>query len=372
MDTTKKGDIKNIYTFLDDNTCVNTIVSINHGHANDNANKNNDENEDHLTTKNENGVNNNHYDKTPNNDNAKPPKNAKQNVCELCNFTCSKNCDWLRHLATVKHTLLINNTKKTPKECVCVCGKKYKFMSSLCYHKKKCPVINPSLEEKPIIKEQEQNVMNDVSANLIFELVKQNKEFQQLLVEQNQKIFDQNQKMLEMTKPTNNVINSNNNNTKFNLNVFLNEQCKDALNITDFVNSLKLQLKDLENTGKFGFSEGISKIFIRGLNELDIYKRPIHCSDLKRETMYIKDQNIWEKENSEKEKMKKTIDKIALKNVHQIPKWMEEHPKCQEYTSKYNDQYLQIVNESMGGIDKEEYDKFYSKIVKNISKEVSI
>ena len=290
-------------------------------------------------------------------------------ICECCDFITINKKDYKRHILTPKHINNINHTEKSPKIHSCQCGKEYKFSSGLSAHKKKCSPIKLIIEEK---QEQEQNVFNDASANLIFELVKQNKEFQQLLVEQNQKIFDQNQKMIEMTKPTNNVINSNNNNTKFNLNVFLNEQCKDALNITDFVNSLKLQLKDLENTGKFGFSEGISKIFIRGLNELDIYKRPIHCSDLKRETMYIKDQNIWEKENAEKEKMKKTIDKIALKNVHQIPKWMEEHPKCQEYTSKYNDQYLQIVNESMGGINKEEYDKFYSKIVKNISKEVSI
>jgi len=284
-------------------------------------------------------------------------KNAKIFACNLCNVICSKNSDWQRHISTNKHKILTNPNAKTPEKIyMCNCGKKYKHMSSLCHHKKKC---------------SESTNKNSDNSNLMFEIVKQNKEFQQLVIDQNKIIMKQNQKIIELSsKPS--IINTNSNNTKFNLNFFLNEQCKDALNISDFVNSLKLQLSDLENTGKFGFAEGISKIFIKGLKELDIYKRPIHCSDLKRETMYVKDDNIWEKENYENKKIKKTIDKIAYKNITQIPSWVELHPKCTESTSKDNDLYLNIVNESMGGIDTEETTKYYEKIVKNVSKEVFI
>jgi len=200
-----------------------------------------------------------------------------------------------------------------------------------------------------------------------------------MVKDQNKLIIEQNQKIIELSSMKNNTIsnNTNSNNTtncnnKFNLNFFLNEQCKDALNITDFVNSLQLQLTDLENTGKLGFAEGISQIFIRGLKELDVYKRPIHCSDLKRETMYVKDQDIWEKENSEKETIKKTINKIAHKNVKQIPSWIKNHPRCTESTSKHNDLYLNIVNESMGGENEDETNKYYEKIVKKVSREVAI
>ena len=241
----------------------------------------------------------------------------------------------------------------------CPCGKQFVTNSGLWKHTKKC---NPLEEVKSPPKSDS---VAGLSSELIVELVKQNQEFKQLLVEQNAKLIELS------SKPT--YVNSNNNNkTKFNLNFFLNEQCKDALNITDFVNSLKLTLADLENTGKHGFVNGISEIFIRGLKELDVYKRPIHCSDLKRETIYVKDQNVWEKENEEKIKLYKSIQQIASKNINQIPLWMVEHPKYSDYYSKQNDEYLKIVNESMGAGDDEENCRYYSKIVKNVSKEVVI
>ena len=301
-------------------------------------------------------------------------------ICDNCNFITSNKKDYKRHILTPKHINNNNDNENSPKNPFypCLCGKEYKYASGLSAHKKKCiEIVKQTKIEMPST--QEEVVISDISTNL-HEILKQNNDFKQIVVEQNKLIIEQTQKIIELSTKksvvntnsnnTNNLTNSNN--TKFNLNFFLNEQCKDALNITEFINSLKLQVSDLENTGKLGFAEGISQIIIKGLKDLDIYKRPIHCSDLKRETMYVKDQDIWEKEDTEKEKLKKTIDKIAYKNIKQISSWVDLHPNCTESSSKHNDLYLNIVNESMGGIDKEESNKFYEKIVKNVSKEVSI
>ena len=285
--------------------------------------------------------------------------------CIKCDFICSKKGDYSRHLLTQKHLRLQNTTNFTSHQFMCeTCNKVYKHHSSLWKHSKMCIQVNNGTQVNNGIQLNQSNTTTH-TPELIVELVKQNQEFKQMLVEQNAKIIELS------SKPT--YMNSNNNNkTKFNLNFFLNEQCKDALNITDFVNSLKLTLTDLENTGKYGFVQGISQIFIRGLKELDIYKRPIHCSDLKRETIYVKDQNVWEKENEERLKLYKTIHQIANKNVNQITSWMMENPNCSDYYSKKNDQYLQIVNESIGGGGTDENNKYYDKIVKNMSKEVVI
>jgi hypothetical protein len=266
-----------------------------------------------------------------------PTKNTTF-FCKPCKYTTHNKCDYKKHTMTLKHT-------------------------------KKCAEFESSC---------------DISSNAVLEIVKQNREFQQIVIEQQNLAAEQNKLLMEqqktitelVNKPStiNNTTNSNNTNSnnKFNLNFFLNEQCKDALNITDFVNSLKLQLEDLENTGKYGFVEGISRIFIKGLKELDIHKRPIHCSDLKRETMYVKDQNIWEKENSEKIKLYKSIGEIAHKNINQIPLWSLKNPDSSDSESKKNDMFLQIIYESMGGNNEEETNKYYDKIVKNVSREVTI
>ena len=289
--------------------------------------------------------------------------------CETCDYTTSRKSQFDRHNLTAKHLLLTSLTK-VPNICgfICEkCEKTYKSRVGLWGHKKKCVIIK--------ILDHEQShteTSNDNTTTIIVELVKQNNEFHQLLIDQNKLIVDQNQKLIELSAKPTTIINSTVNKNKFSLNFFLNEKCKDAMNITDFVSSLSLKLSDLENTGKHGFIEGISRIFIKGLKDLDIYKRPIHCSDIKRETMYVKDHNIWEKEKDEKTKIHKTIRQIANKNIKQIPIWIEEHPKCEDYYSKVNDQYLHIVSESMGGINDEETNKYYTKIIKNVSKEVII
>jgi len=173
-------------------------------------------------------------------------------------------------------------------------------------------------------------------------------------------------------QPVNKICNNiNSNNKTFNLNVFLNEQCKDAMNITDFVDSLQIQLSDLEAVGKMGFIEGISNIIIKNLKALDIYKRPVHCSDSKRETMYVKHENKWEKDNDEKQKIRQAVKRVAYKNTKMLKAFREKHPDCNKSESKFADQYNKLVVETMGGRgdnDKEKEDK----IIRNIAKEVII
>jgi len=200
--------------------------------------------------------------------------------------------------------------------------------------------------------------------------VKENTEFKEMLIEQNKMIMKVYEKE---ASTTGSICNINSHNKTFNLNVFLNEQCKDAMNITDFVDSLQLQLSDLENVGKLGFVEGISNIIIKNLKALDITKRPIHCSDPKRETVYIKDDNKWEKESEEKQKLRKVIKRVAYKNTKMLPLFRAKHPDCGKSESKYSDQYNKLIVESMGGggrggndVEKE------NKIIKNIAKQVVI
>jgi hypothetical protein len=226
---------------------------------------------------------------------------------------------------------------------------------------------------------------------LFMEVLKQSKELQEVLVEQNKelqnklleketqlqtKLLEQNEQhhkeMIELTKKqTTNINTQNNTNQQFNLQFFLNETCKDAMNIMDFVESVKLQVSDLENVGKVGYIEGISNIIIKNLKALDVNKRPVHCADQKREVMYVKDENIWEKEDENNKKLRKAIRMIAHKNICMFKEYRDKYPDCEEYDSKKNDQYNKIVYESMGGKGDNDFDKD-TKIIKKIAKEVGI
>ena len=284
------------------------------------------------------------------------PKNAEIYKCINCDFLCSKRSDYARHISTGKHNRLTNANDFTPKNAAfeCVCGKKYKHISSLCKHKKTCKIENTIILNETIneTKKIDTNVIN-----MIMEVVKQNSEFKEMILEQNKQLIELSGKPI-----TNNTTNNN----SFNLNFFLNETCKDALNISDFVNQLQVGIKDLEETGRLGYAEGISKIFINGLKQLDVNQRPVHCSDSKRETMYIKDENQWTNENTV---LTNAIKDVAHKNIQQIPVWTGEHPEHKDLSSKYNDKYMKLVIEAMPGSTKEESDKNYKKIVKNIMKE---
>ena len=301
------------------------------------------------------------------NPNILAPKNIAKFFCEHCDFKCCKESEYVRHLLTRKHKIRTNPNEKVPenadKSYTCSCGKKYKHMSSLCNHKRLCTGFKTLQTEQTTVA-PEANKKLDHEA-LIQELMKQNNEFKTMLIEQNTKI-------MELAKEGKYITNNTTNNNNFNLNFFLNEQCKDALNIMDFINQLQLNTTDLDMVGRLGYSEGISKLFIRGLKELDVFKRPIHCSDLKREVLYVKDKDSWEKDNDEKNKMKNAIKYIAAKNFKQINEWREKNPESDDYDSQRHMDYHQIVIHSMGGSTKEEDEKHYNKIIKNVAQEVTI
>jgi len=313
-------------------------------------------------------------------------KNAKSaNIysCDFCIFQCSKMCDYVRHLTTRKHKILTNTYKQNADNIVydCSCGKSYKHRQSLNNHKKKC-IINITEEEE--LNNQSPNGDSNV-LSIFTDMMNQNKELQHLLIvqqEQHKEELQQFQEethkqMLELAQETNKVIhyNTNNNNTinnRFNMNFFLNEQCKDAMNLTDFLNNIQVSLEDVSNVGRLGYADGISRIIINALKDMDVYERPIHCSDIKREIMYIKDNDIWEKDDERKYKMKRVLKLISHKNVKRLLDWREAHPGWLVYDSKEEAECLRITNESMGGASDEENERLYKKMIRKIAHETLI
>jgi hypothetical protein len=291
-------------------------------------------------------------------------KNLHRFVCENCDFKCYMKCDWEKHIVRPKHINAVsgNNmeTKKLKKTYSCECGKSFLSNSGLWKHKKSCEPLDNNDFDDP--------------ENLIKYLMKENAEFKQLLIDQNKQMMEQNNNMMgkfvELSKNVGN--NNNSNNNSFNLNMYLNETCKDALNIMDFVNQLKIGLTELEETGRLGFANGISKIFIDGLKQIDINNRPVHCSDSQRETLYIKSNNEWNKEDSERKILTSALKHVANKNIKQISEWTKVHPDYNNSDSKENDKFLQIVSEAMSGSTQDETIKNYNKIIKNIAKETII
>jgi hypothetical protein len=289
-------------------------------------------------------------------------------ICEKCDYKCFKKSDINKHLLTKKHQTRekeynLDTKNTTPKIHICECGKEYMHHSGLWKHKKQCNgiAINSQNGEKF-------NYANEITPELIMSVLQQNKELQQMLVEQNKTI-------IELSK--NNTITNNNNitnshNKTFNLQFFLNEECKDALNISEFVSSIKVQLEDLETTGRLGYVEGVSRIINKNLNELDQNKRPIHCSDVKREVLYIKNDDQWVKENENKPLLTKAIKQIANENIKQIGEWRKKYPDCTDPESRKNDLYLNIVSNAMSGSTIEEQSNNYEKIITKVAKEVVI
>ena len=291
-------------------------------------------------------------------------------VCLTCDFKCCYESDWERHLTRRKHKISHKNSvletfgnKKNEKNesySCDTCSRNYKTKSGLWKHKKIC-VIEPIDVVNP-----EKN-----HTELIMMLIKENAEFKNIIIEQQNKMMDVIKNGTHNT--TNNLYNTHNiNNKTFNLQFFLNETCKDAMNLMEFVESIKLQLTDLERVGQIGYVEGISKVFINNLKDIDYTKRPIHCSDEKRETIYIKDENQWTKDDENKTGLTKAIKHVANKNIKMIPEWTKENPDYNDAESKTNDKYFKLVFNSMSGSTKEEADKNYEKIVKNIIKETVI
>jgi hypothetical protein len=306
--------------------------------------------------------------------------------CDICNFYSKNKTNYDKHLLSEKHKRNVNGEPNEKKHICSQCNKEYLNYNALWKHKKCCIPVNTEREPTEL-----QNVFtpsNCISqpsfspTDLFLEVLKESKELQQVLIEQNKElqnklleqqnvVIEQNNKIIELaSKQGSNTINSHNKTNNFNLQFFLNETCKDAMNIADFVNSLQLTTDDFETTGKLGFIDGISRIFIKELKKLDTEKLPIHCTDFKRETVYIKDNDIWEKENDEKKRVKWAIDKIAKLNYNQIQQWQEKFPECRENNTPANEYFFRLVKVALGGYGKEEQDKFSEKIMRNVLKEV--
>ena len=283
-----------------------------------------------------------------------------QFICENCDFECCKKSNWDKHLLTSKHKNLQNPTQAyTTRKYACDCGKIYKHSSTYYKHKKTCVKTK---------EDDDQIDVNSIDANLVIQLLKQNDEFKSMLLEQNNKMIEAYK---NNNTNVNNNVNINSHNKAFNLNVFLNEECKDAMSITDFVNSIKLQLTDLEAVGKLGFVNGISDIIIKNLKALDVHKRPIHCTDTKRETMYVKGAEAWVKEGDDNKQLRLAIKRVARNNFICLELFKAKHPDCINWDSKHGDHYQKLRIEALGGRGNEDCDN-EDKIIRRIAREMTI
>jgi hypothetical protein len=283
----------------------------------------------------------------------KTTKTTENYCCELCDYICYDKSNYLKHINTKKHKTKHfepKTTETTSTTYTCIhCNKQYKNRNGLWYHNKKCG-----------------------KTNMVELLIKENSDFKSLMLEMMKSNKDLHKQMLEVCKNSNNTITHNNNshNKTFNMQFFLNEQCKDAMNIADFIDSFQLQFSDLERVGELGYVDGISDIIIKKLNEMDVYKRPIHCSDTKRDIMYVRAENVWEKETNGYDRLRLFIKQITHKNIKLIPLWAETHPQAKDHQHPLNDNYLGMVSQAMGG--RGNLEESENKIIRKIAKTVYI
>jgi hypothetical protein len=286
---------------------------------------------------------------------------TNQYYCSDCDYICCKKFNFEKHKLTAKHMKVTLGDKKVAKSSkssthdnmltkyICeTCNKKYASRNGLWKHKQTYHNIEIPTQE------------NIGDKELIMMLIKDNSEFKNMMM-----------KVVE-NGTNNTTTNINSHNKAFNLNFFLNETCKDAMNITDFISSIKLNLDDLENTGRRGYIEGISTIILKNLNSLEQHLRPLHCSDQKREILYVKDNNQWSKEAEDKPILTKAIKVIANENIKQIKSWKDKNPDCTSADSIKNNLYLKIVSNSMNGLTEEEGKKNINRIISNVAKEIVI
>ena len=319
----------------------------------------------------------------------KTPKNAKLFNCKSCDFICSKNSDFIRHCDTRKHKMEIMeiNTKINGKYNIgeqntgytCNhCSKKYETNAGLWKHSKKCTSKLPSESVNIILQPEDDILSSEPIKNYIMKLVEQNQALQNMFMIQNNKHQDELKeiKTILVEQPpqivNNNIQNNKITNNQFNLNVFLQQTCKDAINMSDFINSLEINTKSLERTGTHGYVNGISKIFTDGLRKLKVQERPIHCTDLKREVLYIKDNNTWTKDTEDNKQFKKALATVVHRNMIQIVKWEEDNPDTSNPESKTYEFYFEVVRQSLGGGDHEVTARNNDKILKAIAQEVHI
>jgi len=304
-------------------------------------------------------------------DNKKCQKNIIEYVCHKCNFKCSKKSNWRQHLTTRKHNLDNLDNKMDKKTAivvekekpgfVCSCGKEFKYQSGLCKHKKKC--VHNGEPEKTMEEKEEVVVAHEKNdSSILQELISQNKELRNMIIDQHK----QHEETIKEIIPK--IGNTINNNQQYTIQMFLNEKCKNALNISDFINSLQITLEDLNMTTNRGLIEGVTLTMMRGLEKLQVHERPIHCSDLKREIMYIKDADQWNRDENN-DKLKDTIERVADKQLQSFQTWEDSHP---DYMNNKDGQekYLQFMGNAT--VDLKDDPKKMNKIIKNVSKEVYI
>jgi hypothetical protein len=290
-------------------------------------------------------------------------KIPKEFYCENCDYTTSSKKDYNKHILTLKHQNAIQSYTNATTQIQCLCGKMFKHMPSLYRHKKGCFVSNDKT-----------NITGDINSatcelpdnNLISFLIKQNQDFKDLIIEQNKTIVDAIKHC--STNISNNTVNSNN---TFNLNLFLHEHCKDAMNLSEFLESIKIQLADVEAVGELGYINGISKLIIQNLKGLDVTKRPIHCTDEKREIIYIKESGVWTKDE-DYSKLRRFIKTVSNRNFKHTRLYKEKYPDCIRSESKYSDTYNKLIIEATGGGSKCNDYESENKIMKKIAKAITI
>lgn len=316
----------------------------------------------------------------------KNPKKIPNYYCENCKYITSNKKDFSKHLLTLKHKkikMISNDNKKSPDDNMqqydCICGKKYKFESGLSRHRKKCTYIDNTNMINDIVefKEIESDDIN--YKEMFLKIMSENNELKSMIIQQNNTHINESKELLNMVKTQQEYHNiqlrelipkvGNNNTTtnKVNIQIFLNENCKDAVNINDFLQGIQLQLQDLEKMNEVGYVNGITQIFKNGLNKLALTQRPLHCSDIKREILYIKDKDGWEKDDN-KEKINKAINTLGRKTLQRFPEWMEKNPNCNDSNTPANDEYHALIENTVA----QNTEDNKKKIMKNILKEVTI
>ena len=298
-------------------------------------------------------------------DNKKTPKNADFFHCKFCDFICCKQSDYNRHLLTLKHRRITEDNKKTPKNAapyICEnCGQEYKYSSGLCKHKKKCMRHETNI----ITVSSNDSDYKELMVRAMEQMANQQQIISELHTEMKKK-DELMEQMIDKVGVTNNTTNNNTNN--FNINMFLNETCKNAINFSDFINRIEVSHDDLENNAQLGFVNGITKILMDNLRQLTLSERPIHCTDVKRETLYIKDQDVWNKDDST-EKLENAIQEVSRKSMQSLLEWKQNNPDYDDLDSDFSKKCIPMQRNSSALCKKE---SFYPKIIHILAKENSI
>ena len=294
----------------------------------------------------------------------------KKFYCDICNYTCKYNSYFIKHLNTNKHKMILEhepNIKIKNYNCK-KCNKEYEKYNSLWQHERYCK--NIIIKEEIMVGEKEETSKLEIISNndIINRLIQENQELRIFMTEQSKEFMKTITDLTKNNYTNNQTVNGNVNNNKFNINVFLNEKCKDAMNFSDFIENIEVSHEDLENNAQLGFANGISKIIIDNLKQLSIYERPLHCSDVKRETMYIKDENKWEKEEDTK-KLSNAIRQVSRKSMATLSIWKEENPEHQDLDSEFSNKCITMTQQSIAGTNR---DVLYPKIIRNLAKETII